>query len=112
MLEKLKILLGIEDNSKDYVLQLTIDIVTDMVLNYCHIKEIPSGLENIVVSMCIDKYRAENYGQENSEGKVKSISEGDVSVSFGSAFSISENPSMEFLKNYKSQLDIYRKVVW
>ncbi|OUQ56336.1 hypothetical protein B5E58_10840 [Tyzzerella sp. An114] len=112
MLEKLKILLGIEDNSKDYVLQLTIDIVTDMVLNYCHIKEIPSGLENVVVSMCIDKYRAENYGQENSEGKVKSISEGDVSVSFGSAFSISENPSMEFLKNYKSQLNIYRKVVW
>lgn len=112
MLEKLKILLGIQDNSKDYVLQLTIDIVTDMVLNYCHIKEIPSGLENIVVSMCIDKYRAENYGQENSEGKVKSISEGDVSVSFGSAFSVSENPSMEFLKNYKSQLDIYRKVVW
>lgn len=112
MLEKLKILLGIEDNSKDYVLQLTIDIVTDMVLNYCHIKEIPSGLENIVVSMCIDKYRAENYGQENSEGKVKGISEGDVSVSFGSAFSISENPSMEFLKNYKSQLNIYRKVVW
>lgn len=112
MLEKLKILLGIEDNSKDYVLQLTIDIVTDMVLNYCHIKEIPSGLENVVVSMCIDKYRAENYGQENSEGKVKSISEGDVSVSFGSAFSTSENPSMEFLKNYKSQLNIYRKVVW
>ena len=112
MLEKLKILLGIQDNSKDYVLQLTIDIVTDMVLNYCHIKEIPSGLENVVVSMCIDKYRAENYGQENSEGKVKSISEGDVSVSFGSAFSTSENPSMEFLKNYKSQLNIYRKVVW
>ena len=112
MLEKLKILLGIEDNSKDYVLQLTIDIVTDMVLNYCHIKEIPSGLENVVVSMCIDKYRDENYGQENSEGTVKSISEGDVSVSFGSAFSISENPSMEFLKNYKSQLNIYRKVVW
>lgn len=112
MLEKLKILLGIEDNSKDYVLQLTIDIVTDMVLNYCHIKEIPSGLENVVVSMCIDKYRAENYGQENSEGKVKSISEGDVSVSFASAFSVSENPSMEFLKNYKSQLNIYRKVVW
>lgn len=112
MLEKLKILLGIQDNSKDYVLQLTIDIVTDMVLNYCHIKEIPSGLENVVVSMCIDKYRAENYGQENSEGTVKSISEGDVSVSFGSAFSTSENPSMEFLKNYKSQLNIYRKVVW
>ena len=112
MLEKLKILLGIEDNSKDFVLQLTIDIVTDMVLNYCHIKEIPSGLENVVVSMCIDKYRAENYGQENSEGTVKSISEGDVSVSFGSAFSTSENPSIEFLKNYKSQLDIYRKVVW
>lgn len=112
MLEKLKILLGIEDNSKDYVLQITIDIVKDMVLNYCNIKEIPSGLESVVIAMCIDKYRAESYGQENSEGTVKSISEGDVSVSFGSAFSISENPSMEFLKNYKSQLNIYRKVVW
>lgn len=112
MLEKLKILLGIEDDSKDFILQFTIDTITDMVLNYCNIKEIPSGLENIVVSMCIDKYRAENYGQENSEGTVKGISEGDVSVSFGSAFSFSDNPSMEFLKNYKSQLNIYRKVVW
>ncbi len=112
MLEKLKILLGIEDDSKDFILQFTINTITDMVLNYCHIKEIPSGLENIVICMCIDKYRAENYGQENSEGTVKSISEGDVSVSFGSAFSTSENPSMEFLKNYKSQLNIYRKVGW
>ncbi len=105
MIEKLKILLGIEDNSKDYVLQLTIDIVKDMVLNYCNIKEIPSSLESVVIAMCIDKYRAESYGSQTVEGKVSSISEGEVSVAY-----TYDNNSADILKDYKSQLNLYRKV--
>ena len=109
MLEKLKKLLGIEDDSKDEVLQFTIDNVTDMVLNYCNIEELPKELENIVLSMCVDKHRAESLGSEAAQGSVKSLSEGDVSVSYGSAYSVSENPAMEFLKGYRAQLDRFRK---
>ena len=101
-LERLKKLLGIADDSKDEVLQFTIDNVMDMVLNYCNITEVPEKLENIILSMCVDKYRAESLGSETSQGAVKSISEGDVSVSYGSAYSVSDNPGMEFLKGYKA----------
>ena len=109
MLERLKKLLGIADESKDEILQFTINNVTDMVLNYCNITEVPEKLENIILSMCVDKYRAESLGSETSQGTVKSISEGDVSVSYGSA-SVSDNPGMEFLKGYKSQLDRFRRL--
>ena len=110
MLERLKKLLGIADDSKDEVLQFTIDNVMDMVLNYCNITEVPEKLENIILSMCVDKYRAESLGSETSQGAVKSISEGDVSVSYGSAYSVSDNPGMEFLKGYKAQLDRFRRL--
>lgn len=109
-LERLKKLLGIADDSKDELLQFTIDNVTDMVLNYCNIPEVPEKLENIILSMCVDKYRAESLGSETSQGAVKSISEGDVSVSYGSAYSVSDNPGMEFLKGYKAQLDRFRRL--
>lgn len=109
-LERLKKLLGIADDSKDEVLQFTIDNVMDMVLNYCNITEAPEKLENIILSMCVDKYRAESLGSETSQGAVKSISEGDVSVSYGSAYSVSDNPGMEFLKGYKAQLDRFRRL--
>ncbi len=109
-LERLKKLLGIADESKDEVLQFTIDNVTDMVLNYCNIPEVPEKLENLILSMCVDKYRAESLGSETSQDTVKSISEGDVSVSYGSAYSVSDNPGMEFLKGYKAQLDRFRRL--
>lgn len=70
-LERLKQLLGITDNTKDFVLQYELDTVTDMVLNYCNITEIPEKLENIILSMCVDKYRAESLGSETAQGHSK-----------------------------------------
>ena len=108
----LKILLGITDESKDVILSFVIDKVSDMICNYCRVDEVPTGLSNVLLNMCVDMYRAESLGQEQVQGPVKSISEGDVSVSFGSATSTSENSGMEFLKNYTAQLNRYRKVGW
>jgi len=108
----LKVLLGIADESKDVILSFVIDKATDMVCNYCNIAEIPVGLNNVLLNMCVDMYRAESLGQEQIQGPVKSISEGDVSVSFGSAASTTENSGMVFLKDYTSQLNRYRKVGW
>ena len=110
MLKKLKQLLGITDDSKDFVLQYVIDTVTDMALNYCNIDTLPEQLENIVLAMCMDMYRAESLGQETAQGAVKSMTEGDVSVSFGSAYSVVDNPSMAFLKGYTAQLDRFRRL--
>ena len=70
MLDKLKTLLGITDSEKDFALQFVIDAVTDMVLNYCNIEKLPPQLENTVLSICMDKYRADSIGQEQAQGRV------------------------------------------
>ncbi len=111
-LQKLKLLLGLENDDKDELLLFVIDKVSDMVCNYCNIKQVPKGLENVMLNMAVDLYRAESLGQEQAEGNVKSITEGDVSVAFSSASAISENSGMQFLKDYTAQLNRYRKLKW
>ena len=113
-LEKLKILLGFEpaNEDKDSILQFVIDKTTDMILNYCRIVELPKQLENVMLNMCVDMYRAENLGQGNAQGAVTGITEGDVSVSFGSSAIAAGDPGITFLRNYTAQLDRFRKVGW
>ena len=96
-LQKLKLLLGLENDDKDELLLFVIDKVSDMVCNYCNIKQVPKGLEKVMLNMAVDLYRAESLGQEQAEGTVKSVTEGDVTVSFASASAISENSGMQFL---------------
>ena len=103
-LEKLKLLLGVKNEEKDNILLFVLDKTQDMVCNYCNIEEVPKGLENVLLNMAVDLYRAESLGQEQAEGTVKSITEGDVTVSFASASAISHNRGMQFLKNYTAQL--------
>ena len=107
-LATLRTLLGITDDSKDTILTFLIDKGTDMICNYCCIEAVPLGIENVLISMCVDMYRAESLGQEKAEGTVKEISEGDVSVSFNTATSL----STAFLSNYMAQLNCFRKVGW
>ncbi len=111
-LQKLKLLLGLENDDKDELLLFVIDKVSDMVCNYCNIKQVPKGLENVMLNMAVDLYRAESLGQEQAEGTVKSVTEGDVTVSFASASAISENSGMQFLKDYTTQLNRYRRLKW
>ena len=111
-LATLRTLLGITDDSKDTILAFLIDKGTDMICNYCCIDAVPLGIENILLSMCVDMYRVESLGQEKAEGTVKEISEGDVSVSFNTETSLSQEWGTGFLRNYMTQLNCFRKVGW
>lgn len=111
-LTTLRTLLGITDDSKDTILTFLIDKGTDMICNYCCIDSVPLGIENLLLSMCVDMYRAENLGQEKAEGIVKDISEGDMSVSFYQETSLSQDFGSAFLRNYMAQLNRFRKVGW
>ena len=109
-LEKLKLLLGITDDSKDVILQFTIANVEEIIINHCHLEEVPEGLYMTGYRMCMDLYRNENLGSEESAlGSISSISEGDTSTSFRS--NITEFKD-SLLKDYKKQLNKYRKVAW
>lgn len=109
-LEKLKLLLGITDDSKDVILQFTIANVEEIIINHCHLEEVPEGLYMTGYRMCMDLYRNENLGSEESAlGSISSISEGDTSTSFRS--NIAEFKD-SLLKDYKKQLNKYRKLMW
>ena len=110
-LEKLKALLGISDESKDAVLNFIIEDVEETIKNYCQIEEVPQGLINTAYRMAMDLYRNENIGSEDCAlGSVSSITEGDTSTSFRQY--ADDNFKDTVLKNYKPQLNRYRKVVF
>lgn len=109
-LELLNKLVGGEADPE--ILQFVLTKGQDMILNYCRLKELPAALETVLINMCVDIYRAEQLGKAQVSGTVKSITEGDVSVTYASATSVSENKGMEFLKDYTKQLDRYRRMGW
>ena len=108
---KFKKLLGIEGVEKDFELQFILDDVKGKVLDYCYLDEVPEGLETTCYRMAMDVYRNENFGNEEAETVVTSISEGDTSVSFKSR---SQDSSYleSIMKDYRPQLNRYRKLVW
>lgn len=110
-LAKLKALLGMEDDSKDVILEFVIADVEETIKNYCHVDSVPEGLVNTGYRMAMDLYRNENIGSEaGAVGSVSSITEGDASTSFRQY--VDDNFKDTVLKNYKSSLNRYRKVAW
>lgn len=111
-LNKLKGLLGIDitDTSKDALLQFALEDIENIVKEHCHIDTVPIGLNTTVIRMAMELYRNENLGDEGiSLGSVSSISEGNTSTSFRSSPSEFKD---SLLKDYKSRLNKYRKLVW
>lgn len=109
-LEELKLLLNIKDDGKDFILNFAIQRVEDTIKNHCNIKEIPEELNNIVLSMAMELYRIENFGSEKEGKDIKSIQVGDTTTKFETK--TSKDISKELLKNYKAQIDPFRKLRW
>ena len=112
-IQKLKPLLGISvgDTEKDHLLEFTLGNVTEIILNYCNIKELPKGLEYTAYRMAADLYHNEQLGCDSIERPVSSMSEGDLSISFsGTVYEASYTDSL--LKNYGKQLGRYRRMLW
>ena len=112
MLEKVKMLLGISDTSKDDILSLILEIIQDEVKNYCHIEEIPKRLETIVVRMAVDLYRSEGYGTGTKPLTVSSVSRGDVSTSFDTSSAGGLSGVKSVVDDYAAQLQAFRQMRW
>ena len=63
--ERLSALLGISDPDETVKvhLEFALENAEDTVKNYCHIDEIPAGLETTVLRMAMDIYRNEHMGR-------------------------------------------------
>ena len=75
-------LLGIKDDEQDSLLSFLIDDTVNMIMAYCHIDVLPRQLESLVPKIAADMYRAKGYGGSKSPEVVKSISEGERSVTY------------------------------
>ena len=93
MLNKLKILLGIADDSKDGLLRILLDYAVEEVCNYTHQYDLDK-LENVIIQVAIWRYNrigSEGLNSENYSG-----------VSF--------NYSSDYPDALKKQLQAYRRI--
>lgn len=108
--DKLKSLLGVKEEEKTIHLEFALDNAEEAVKNYCHIDTIPEGLSMTLLRMAMDIYRNERLGEAEVPQAVKSISMGDTSTSFGVTETTGYAESL--LRDYKKQLNPYRRVVF
>lgn len=98
-LERVKMLLGINGSEQDGLLSFLIDDTVNLILSYCRIEVLPRQLESLVPTVAADAYRAKGYGNAAAPEVIKSISEGNRSVSYAET-----NPNNDFFKNYYDRL--------
>ena len=102
-LETLKMLLGIEDDEQDSLLSFLIGDTINLILGYCRLDIMPRQLESLVPKIAADMYRIKGYGDSKSPEVVKSVSEGERSVTYA------ENDNDKIFSNYYKRLDPFRK---
>lgn len=103
-LTTLKMLLGIEDSEQDRLLSFLLDDAENLILGYCRIDTMPTKLESLVPVIAADMYRNKGYGKTDAPSDIKSISEGQRSVSYDT-----KRPDDDsILKNYYRRLAPFR----
>ena len=94
MLDKIKLLLGFTDNTKDELISLLIALCKDEATEYCNLDVYSSKLDSAVIQMVIEKYN-----QMGAEGLTSVSSSG-----------VKEEYSMTYSKQILNKLRKNRKV--
>lgn len=105
IIEQVRILLGIDDKDLDMLLGILIDSAISAVLAYCHIDVLPVELHSLIAQIATDTYRDNGYGSTQTPVDIKSISEGDRSISQ----EVRSNTN-GFLNNYIGRLKPWRNM--
>ena len=118
MLDNIKMLLGVEDTTKDATINYWIAYYSKMVLKYCHLEVLNEGLESIIELMVIA--RMGGIGSKgsilNNDGdnthEIKSMSRGDYSVTYKD--NIEDTKLYTILDKYsilfQGQLNLWRRL--
>lgn len=101
-IEKASLIYGKDtDNER---LDFAVKRATDIVCGYCNINEITDdSLDDICAEIAADIY-----GRECDGDKLKSITEGDIDMTF------SDGPEfgLNYINNYKTKLGRFRRMKW
>ena len=81
MLDKIKILLGLTDDSKDELLNVLIALCKDEAIDFCNLKEYSSKLDSAIIAMVIERYN-----KMGTEG-ISSVSTNGINESYENGYS-------------------------
>ena len=111
MLENIKLLLSVTDNKHDNIILLYLAKVETMVVDYCNVNELCSGLESFIEDKVVSIMKPIVTGGTQNTGKIKSISRGDTKIEYnvGEAIQTSSN-GVNLTDSDKKILNTYRKV--
>lgn len=98
LLESIKILLEIEDDSRDGILKIMIEDSKRAILDYCILKEYKNEFDTVVRELVINSFKS-----SENEG-VASITRGNTSISYASI------DSSSFSEKIKAMLHRYKKI--
>ena len=102
-LTRLKMLLVIEGGKQDGLLSFLIEDTENLILGYCRLEIMPRQLESFVPVIAADMYRRKVITDDTAEGRIKSISQGEQSVTLISGTLETD----EFLTEYEARLKPY-----
>lgn len=122
-----KIRFGLQDETQDGLLTLYVRETGRRIMDYCNLRKMPDGLIMTWAAMTVDLVKL-NEGENGdilgsgavSQSNVKSISEGDASISMGADSSataaalsgITDTYANEVLHNYLPSLHRWRRIAW
>lgn len=127
VLEKVKTLLDLADSGSDALLSIHIEETGQRILDYCNLCGMPDSLVLTWTKMAVDLIKLDEAVNEDifgeaaaSSSTVKSISEGDTSVSFGASSGgtvaalsgVTGVYADEVLHNYLPSLHKWRRPKW
>ena len=108
MLENIKLILNITDDSHDNLILLYLAKVETMVVDYCNVNELTEGLESFIEDKVVSIMKSTISGGTQNTGEIKSISRGDTKIEYnvGDVVPTSNGASLtssdkEFLKQYR-----------
>ena len=105
MIDKVKLLLGISDDTQDNIISFLIESVIDGIKSYCRIDEVPERLNTTVIRMTADLYRREGYGSVDKPQTVQSETQGSRSVTYAANPSNAEDLITDYEKLLKPYIN-------
>lgn len=105
LLDKVKVNLKIEDESKDLIIS---DMIQE-VKNYCNLKKLSSDLEPFIRRKVKDIINYENENGDSTIFDIKSIKEGDTSITYNVDEKSSKDNIYGLSDKDKSTLRLFRR---
>ena len=99
-----------QEEQTDEILLFASERSIEMVKGYCNIEQIPIELKNVCVEIAMLLYDNENYGEEEKSARLKSITEGNVSVSYQNEASSWKEQKSVLMKMFSEELNKFRKM--